>query len=310
MKAIGIFFGVIIVIAAIVALSFWGTYNGMVTRDEAVKNTWAQVENALQRRYDLIPNLVNTVQGYAAHESAIFTEVAAARAGVDKASSIPDKISANNQLTGALSKLMMVVENYPDLKANQNFMALQDELAGTENRIAVERKRYNDAVMEYNLNSRALFTRFLVAFFGFDKEKVPFKADEGAKTAPKVNFGPAPAAASAPVVQTVPAPDAQAPAAGVPPQSTTVTTTTTTATPPSPVAAPTLPTQQPVAPAAPAAAPVLPVVPQMPSAPAIPVVPSAPVMPSAVQSVPAPAIPAMPVPQAPVPVPAPAPVAR
>ncbi|MDP3097975.1 MAG: LemA family protein, partial [Syntrophales bacterium] len=133
---------IVIVVLAVSVFSFFkGSYNQFVTLDEGVKSAWAQVENQLQRRYDLIPNLVETVKGYAKQEKDVLVEVTNARARVGGAATVPDKINANNELTGALSRLLVVVERYPDLKSNQNFLRLQDELAGTENRIAVERKR-------------------------------------------------------------------------------------------------------------------------------------------------------------------------
>jgi LemA protein len=164
-----------------------GTYNNFVTKDESVKNAWAQVENQLQRRYDLIPNLVETVKGYAKQEREVLIEVTNARARVGGASSVPDKIIANNQLSGALSRLLMVVERYPDLKSNQNFLRLQDELAGTENRIAVERKRYNDAVQTYNVAIRTFPANLFAGMFGFGKAAF-FEAPASAKAAPQVKF--------------------------------------------------------------------------------------------------------------------------
>lgn len=164
-----------------------GTYNNFVAKDEAVKNAWAQVENQLQRRYDLIPNLVETVKGYAKQEREVLIEVTNARARVGGASSVPDKISANNQLSGALSRLLVVVERYPDLKSNQNFLRLQDELAGTENRIAVERKRYNDAVQTYNVAIRTFPANLFANMFGFGKAAF-FEAPASAKVAPQVKF--------------------------------------------------------------------------------------------------------------------------
>jgi len=130
---------VIVVLAGLIYSFFQGNYNRFVTLDEGVKSAWAQVENQLQRRYDLIPNLVETVKGYAKQEKDVLVEVTNARARVGGAATVPDKINANNELTGALSRLLVVVEKYPDLKSNQNFLRLQDELAGTENRISVER---------------------------------------------------------------------------------------------------------------------------------------------------------------------------
>ncbi len=140
---------ILVIVFAIYSL-FAGNYNKFVKMDVAIKAAWSQVENQLQRRYDLIPNLVETVKGYAKQEKSVLVEVTNARAKVGGAGTIPDKIAANNQLSGALSRLLLVVERYPDLKSNQNFMRLQDELAGTENRIAVERMRYNEAVKAYN----------------------------------------------------------------------------------------------------------------------------------------------------------------
>ncbi|MDQ5985353.1 MAG: Protein LemA [Syntrophus sp. SKADARSKE-3] len=166
---------------------FKGTYNDFVNRDEAVKSAWAQVENQLQRRYDLIPNLVETVKGYAKQEKDVLVEVTNARAKVGGAGNVPDKIKANNELTGALSRLLVVVERYPELKSNQNFIRLQDELAGTENRIAVERKRYNDAVKVYNVAIRSFPANILAGMFNFQAATF-FEAPAAAKAAPQVKF--------------------------------------------------------------------------------------------------------------------------
>jgi LemA protein len=180
--------GVIVLVLIVSLYSFFaGNYNKFVALDEAVKNAWGQVENQLQRRYDLIPNLVETVKGYAKHEKDVFVEVTNARAKVGGAGSIPDKISANNELATALSRLLLVVERYPDLKANQNFIRLQDELAGTENRIAVERKRYNDAVQTYNIAVKSFPANMLAGMFGFAPASM-FEAPAAAKTAPQVKF--------------------------------------------------------------------------------------------------------------------------
>jgi LemA protein len=153
-----------------------------------VKEAWAQVENQLQRRYDLIPNYVETVKGYAKQEREVFIRVTEARSKVGSATSIEEKIDANNQLSTALSRLMVVVENYPDLKSSQNFIRLQDELAGTENRIAVERRRYNEAVKTYNVKIRSFPTMLFVGMLGFDKAGF-FQVPEAVKEAPKVEFG-------------------------------------------------------------------------------------------------------------------------
>jgi LemA protein len=166
---------------------FKGTYNRFVSMDEAVKGSWAQVENQLQRRYDLIPNLVETVKGYAKQEKDVLVEVTNARAKVGGAGTVPDKINANNELSGALSRLLVVVEKYPDLKSNQNFIRLQDELAGTENRIAVERMRYNEAVKGYNVAIRSFPANLLAGMFGFQKATF-FEAPATAKATPQVKF--------------------------------------------------------------------------------------------------------------------------
>jgi LemA protein len=166
---------------------FKGNYNRFVSMDEAVKGSWAQVENQLQRRYDLIPNLVETVKGYGKQEKDVLVEVTNARAKVGGASTVPDKIGANNELSGALSRLLVVVEKYPDLKSNQNFIRLQDELAGTENRIAVERMRYNDAVKAYNVAIRSFPANLLAGMFGFQKATF-FEAPAAAKATPQVKF--------------------------------------------------------------------------------------------------------------------------
>lgn len=184
---------IIIVVAVIAVLAialysmFAGNYNKFVKMDVGIKAAWSQVENQLQRRYDLIPNLVETVKGYAKQEKDVLVEVTNARSKVGGAGTVPDKIAANNELSGALSRLMVVVERYPDLKSNVNFLKLQDELAGTENRIAVERMRYNDAVKIYNETIRTFPANFIAGMFGF-KEAAFFEAPKDAKTAPKVKF--------------------------------------------------------------------------------------------------------------------------
>lgn len=178
---------IVIVIIIITALSVKRIYNSLVTLDESVNNSWAQVENQLQRRYDLIPNLVETVKGYAAHEREVLIEVTNARASVGRAKTPAEVMQANNQLTSALARLLVVVERYPDLKANQNFIRLQDELAGTENRIAVERRRYNESVRGLNQKIRSFPTVIFASVFGFQKRDY-FEAPETAKQAPKVDF--------------------------------------------------------------------------------------------------------------------------
>ncbi len=181
---------VIIVIVLIILIPFLylkGTYNSLVTMDEEIKGAWAQVENQLQRRYDLIPNLVETVKGYAAHEREVFIQVTEARSKVAGAANIPDKIAANNDLSAALSRLLVVVERYPELKANTNFIRLQDELAGTENRIAVERRRYNEMVKAFNARIRRFPTNIVAGMFGFEKAAY-FEVPQERQEAPKVKF--------------------------------------------------------------------------------------------------------------------------
>ncbi len=176
----------LIILFALYSL-FMGNYNKFVALDEGVKSSWAQVENQLQRRYDLIPNLVETVKGYAKQEREVLIEVTNARARVGGAAQVPEKIAANNALSSALSRLLVVVERYPDLKSNQNFLRLQDELAGTENRIAVERRRYNETVQAYNVAIRSFPGNMVAGLFGFGKAPF-FEAPATAKAAPQVKF--------------------------------------------------------------------------------------------------------------------------
>src|SRR6516164_1441213 len=199
---------ILVVILVVLALVFGGMYvgrrNQMAIKREAVSAAWSQVDVVLQRRADLIPNLVATVKGFAVHEEQVFSEIAQARAALIGAKTPADKIAANGALDSALSRLLVITENYPQLKSNENFLRLQDELAGTENRIAVERRRYNETVQDYNTYI-SLFPNSLVASFGgFARNDAYFKTDEGARTAPKVNFDTnKPAATPAP--QTAPA---------------------------------------------------------------------------------------------------------
>jgi len=187
-KKIALIIAAIVLILVVAFYSYIkGTYNDLVSLDEGIKAAWAQVENQLQRRMDLIPNYVETVKGYAQHEREVFLKVTEARAKVAGARSISEKIAANNGLTEVLGRLLLVVERYPDLKANQNFMRLQDELAGTENRIAVERRRYNEAVKVYNVRIRRFPTNILAGIFGFAKGTF-FEAAQEAKEPPKVKF--------------------------------------------------------------------------------------------------------------------------
>ena len=187
LKTVLIVLGVLLLIVLAAYSYFKGTYNSLVTMDEGVKGAWAQVENQLQRRYDLIPNYVETVKGYAKHEKEVFVEVAQARSKVAGAASVNDKIEANTQLSSALGRLMLVVERYPELKANANFIRLQDELAGTENRIAVERRRFNEMVKDYNIKIRSFPTNILAGMFGFEKATF-FEVPKERQEAPKVKF--------------------------------------------------------------------------------------------------------------------------
>ena len=179
---------VLAVIALILGSSFISRRNQMAIKREAVNAAWAQVDVVLQRRADLIPNLVETVKGIAVQEQIVFGDIAKARSALLSARTPTEKIAANGQLDAALGRLLVVVENYPQLKSNENFLRLQDELAGTENRIAVERRRYNEAVQDYN-TFIALFPNSLVASIsGFARNNAYFKTEEGARQAPKVNF--------------------------------------------------------------------------------------------------------------------------
>ena len=179
---------VLVVLAVIVGGKFVGTRNDLVTQREAVTSQWSDVDVALQRRADLIPNLVNTVKGFAQHETEVFKDIADARARLAGGRTPGEKIQANQQLDTAISRLLVIAENYPQLKSNENFLRLQDELAGTENRIAVERRKYNEALQRYN-TSIALFPDNLVAgMSGMARNDAYFQTEPGARTAPKVQF--------------------------------------------------------------------------------------------------------------------------
>jgi LemA protein len=186
---------IVLVVVALVALGVGGMYvgsrNQMVTKNEAVKSAWAQVDVVLQRRADLIPNLVETVKGFAAQEQTVFHDIASARSALLGAKTPADKIAANGQLDGALGRLLLIVENYPQLKSNENFLRLQDELAGTENRIAVERKRYNDTLQDYNTFVGLFPNNIFAGWAGFQRNNAYFTASESSREAPKVQF-PAP----------------------------------------------------------------------------------------------------------------------
>ena len=169
-------------------LTLVGSYNGLVTANQGVDNAWANVETDLQRRYDLIPNLVSTVKGYAKHEASVLEEVTRLRSQWGQAKDTSSKVKAANDLEGALSRLMVVIEKYPDLKANEGFLRLQDELAGTENRIQVARMRFNQAVQDYNVKVQSFPSNLMASIGGFKVRDSYFKANEAAKEAPKVEF--------------------------------------------------------------------------------------------------------------------------
>jgi LemA protein len=191
----------IIVVLVVIALMVFGSYvsarNTMVQKQVAYQTQWSNVQTQLQRRADLIPNLVATVKGYATHEETVFADIANARAGLLNAHSPKAAIQANGQLDSALGRLLALSESYPNLKANENFLALQDQLEGTENRIAVERRRYNETLQDYNTYLSLFPNNIVAAMSGFARNDAYFKADEGSRQAPKVNFDkkeqPAPA---------------------------------------------------------------------------------------------------------------------
>ncbi len=185
---------VIVVIVVLIGVVGFGQYvgvrNTLVTKNEAVKAAWSQVDIVLQRRADLIPNLVETVKGFAQQEQTVFGDIAKARSALLSAGTPSEKIAANQQLDGALGRLLVVVENYPQLRSNENFLRLQDELAGTENRIAVERKKYNDTLQDYNTYVQQFPASIFAGWAGFKPNDAYFAASEASRQAPKVNFAP------------------------------------------------------------------------------------------------------------------------
>lgn len=192
MKRTGVVVLVVIAIVVIVGLMIFGSYisarNQMVAKNEQIKQTWSQVEVVMQRRADLIPNLVSTVQGYAKQEQTVFGDIANARAALLGAHDPKDKIAANGQLDGALGRLLAISENYPQLRSNQNFLQLQDELAGTENRIAVERRRYNESLQDYNTFIGLFPNNIWAGMAGFKRNDDYFNASPAAQQVPKVDF--------------------------------------------------------------------------------------------------------------------------
>jgi len=192
---------IVLVVLVVIVLALFGQYvgvrNQLVAKDQAVKAAWSQVDIVLQRRADLIPNLVETVKGYAQQEVTVFGDIAKARSALLSAGTPSEKMAANGQLDGAIGRLLLIVENYPQLKSNENFMRLQDELAGTENRIAVERKRYNDTLKDYNTYVLLFPNNLYAGFAGYKQNPAYFQASEASRQTPKVNFGTKPAAPAA-----------------------------------------------------------------------------------------------------------------
>ena len=188
MKIFLIVIGIMVLIGLLVMGIGISVYNGIVTKNETITAKWAQVESQLQRRLDLIPNLVNTVKGYASHEKTVFEDVTKARSAWSGASTVDDKVKAATQMDSAISRLLLVVENYPQLKADQTFLQLMDELSGTENRIAVERMRYNESVRDFNVTVRRFPSNIVAGMFGYKPATEYFKAEEKAKTVPEVKF--------------------------------------------------------------------------------------------------------------------------
>jgi len=191
MKVLAVLLAVVLALTLIASGMYIGRRNEMVRLNEQVKLNWAQVDVVLQRRADLIPNLVETAKGFAAQEQTVFHDIAQARSALLGAHSPEEKIAANRQLDGALGRLLLVVENYPQLKSSENFLRLQDELAGTENRIAVERKRYNDSVQAYNTYIALFPSNIFARWAGFERNNAYFEASPASREAPKVQF-PAP----------------------------------------------------------------------------------------------------------------------
>src|SRR5450759_4919197 len=185
---------IVLAVLVVIVLALFGQYvavrNQLVAKDQAVKAAWSQVDIVLQRRADLIPNLVETVKGYAQQEVTVFGDIAKARSALLSAGTPSEKMAANGQLDGAIGRLLLIVENYPQLKSNENFLRLQDELAGTENRIAVERKRYNDTLKDYNTYIQKFPNNIFAGWAGFKPNEAYFAASEGSRQVPTVNFAP------------------------------------------------------------------------------------------------------------------------
>jgi LemA protein len=188
MKVALVILGILILLALVVGGKFVGIRNELVTQKNAIDGAWADVDNQMQRRADLIPNLVNTVKGYATQEKDIFTNIANARAAMIGAKTPQDKIAANSQLDSALGRLLVISEAYPQLKSNENFLRLQDELAGTENRLAMTRRRYNETIQTYNTTIERFPNNIAASLFGFQRNDAYYKTSEAARSVPKVAF--------------------------------------------------------------------------------------------------------------------------
>jgi len=188
MKGALIVLGIVVVVGVIFGGQLMGTRNQLVTEKNDIDARWAQVDNDMKRRADLIPNLVETVKGYAKQEQSVIGQVANARAALLGAQTKEDKINANNQLSGAIGRLLVLQENYPQLKSNENFLRLQDELAGTENRIAVDRRDYNEAIKRYNTDVELFPKNIAASIFGFHRDDAYFKTTEEEKKVPQVRF--------------------------------------------------------------------------------------------------------------------------
>ena len=189
---VGVLLGLLLLVGIGLAGGYVERRNTMVQQKEAIRAAWAQVDTVIQRRADLVPNLVETVKGFAAQEKAVFSNIAEARAALGGARTPADRIAANDMLSSALSRLLVVVENYPELRSNQNFIRLQDELAGTENRIAVERRKYNQTVQQYNTYIQLFPNNLVAGLSGFAREDAYFRTTEEARQAPPVvSFTPA-----------------------------------------------------------------------------------------------------------------------
>jgi LemA protein len=188
MRAVAIGLGIILLVGLLGGAKLVSVRNDLVTEREAINSAWAQVDVALQRRADLIPNLVETVKGFAKQEKSVMEAVTNARAALLGARTPQEKIQANTQLDGALGRLLVVVENYPNLRSSENFLRLQDELAGTENRIAVERRKYNETVQKYNTSIELFPNNVAASLFGFARNDAYFKTEPAARVAPKVAF--------------------------------------------------------------------------------------------------------------------------